>query len=77
MAPEGGPRTGIAAVEAVLKRPGAADSNFANADVRGDSAILEFPRVIVMGDSSTFALEVRAFDANDELVADGPQLARG
>ncbi|HYC50828.1 MAG TPA: Ig-like domain-containing protein, partial [Gemmatimonadaceae bacterium] len=68
MAPEGGPRIGIAAVEAVLKRPGAADSNFANSDVRGDSAILEFPRVIVMGDSSTFALEVRAFDANDELV---------
>ena len=68
LAPEGGPRIRVASVNAVLKRPGAPDSNVAQAVIRGDSAILEFPRVIVLGDSSTYELLVRAFDENEELV---------
>ncbi|MEX2179926.1 MAG: carboxypeptidase regulatory-like domain-containing protein [Gemmatimonadaceae bacterium] len=65
-APEGGPNIGVERIRGVLR--GASDSTVAEAAVEGDSAILRFERVQVRGDSSTFELEVQAFDSSDVLV---------
>jgi uncharacterized protein YjdB len=62
-APEGGPTIDIARIRGVLKS--GTDSAVTDADIRGDSAIMEFARVRVRGDSTKYLLEVVAFDAND------------
>ena len=70
---EGGPRISIASVQGILRRPGAADSSFARAEVRGDSAVLQFERILVSGDSTLYELGVRAYDANDVIIFKGSQ----
>lgn len=71
--PAGGPRIDIARVRGILKREQAADSSVAEALVRGDSAVLEFLRVVVTGDSTPYKLTVQAIDANDVVVFKGSE----
>ncbi|MGH7638543.1 MAG: carboxypeptidase regulatory-like domain-containing protein [Gemmatimonadaceae bacterium] len=70
---EGGPRISIATVQGILRRPGSADSSFARAEVRGDSAVLQFERILVTGDSTLYDLGVRAYDANEVMIFKGFQ----
>lgn len=70
---EGGPRLSIATVQGILRRPGSSDSTFTRAEVRGDSAVLEFERVLVTGDSTLYELGVRVYDAADVLMFQGVQ----
>ncbi|MEK7402130.1 MAG: Ig-like domain-containing protein [Gemmatimonadota bacterium] len=52
---------------------GSTDSSIAEAQIQGDSAILEFQKVVVQGDSSPYTLRVQATDANNVLVFTGTQ----
>lgn len=72
-APDGGPDIDVERIRGVLKNASGSDSVVAEAIVQGDSAILEFLRVAVMGDSTSYDLGVQAFDANDVLVFEGSQ----
>jgi hypothetical protein len=69
----GAPHIPIAIVEGVLRRSDSADSSVAAAVVRGDSAVLEFERILVTGDSTMYDVVVRAFDAESVLVFKGSQ----
>lgn len=66
--PDGGPNIEIERVRGVLRSFGGTDSAVAEALVEGDSAVLEFLRVTVMGDSTQYGLAVQAFDSNEVLV---------
>jgi hypothetical protein len=68
-APAGGPSIVVVHIQGVLR--GSTDSSVADAQVEGDSAILEFENVVVHGDSQPFSLGLRAYDANNVLVFDG------
>lgn len=72
-APDGGPDIEVERIRGVLKNASGTDSAVAEAVVQGDSAILEFLRVTVTGDSTSYNLGVQAFDANDVLVFEGNQ----
>ena len=64
-APAGGPDIDVERVRGVLLTATGTDSAVAEANVQGDSAILEFLRVVVTGDSTNYLLRVTAFDSND------------
>jgi uncharacterized protein YjdB len=49
------------------------DSSVLEVAVAGDSAILEFPNVVVRGDSAIYALSLKALDAEGALVFEGSQ----
>ena len=70
---EGAPHIPIALVQGVLRRSDGADSSVAAGIVRGDSAVLQFERILVTGDSTMYKLTVRAFDADSLLVFKGSQ----
>lgn len=72
-APDGGPDIDVRKIRGVLKNASGTDSAVAEAQVQGDSAILEFLRVTVNGDSTPYHLGVRAFDQNDVVVFAGNQ----
>jgi len=59
--PAGGPDIDVTRMNGVLRH--GTDSVFAEATIQGDSAILEFQRVQVTGDSTKYELQIRAFDA--------------
>jgi hypothetical protein len=70
-APDGGPDIDVRRIRGVLKNSNGTDSAIAEGAVQGDSAILEFLRVTVTGDSTLYNLGVQAFDQNDVLVFAG------
>ena len=70
-APDGGPDIDVRRIRGVLRS--GTDSAVAEGVVQGDSAILEFLRVTVTGDSTAYNLGVQAFDQNDVLVFQGQQ----
>jgi hypothetical protein len=72
-APDGGPDIDVRTVRGVLKNANGTDSAVAEAIVQGDSAILEFLRVTVTGDSTAYSLGVQAFDQNDVIIFQGTQ----
>lgn len=72
-APDGGPDIDIRKIRGVLRNSSGTDSAVAEAQVQGDSAILEFLRVAVTGDSTPYSLAVQAFDQSDALVFAGNQ----
>jgi hypothetical protein len=72
-APDGGPDIDVRTVRGVLKNANGTDSAVAEAIVQGDSAILEFLRVTVTGDSTPYTLGVQAFDQNDVVIFQGTQ----
>jgi hypothetical protein len=61
-APPGGPSIDVTRISGVLRS--ATDSSIADAEVFGDSAILEFENVVVHGDSQAFQLGLKAYDGN-------------
>ena len=61
-APDGGPDIEINRIRGVLRNSSGTDSAIAEGIVEGDSAILEFLRVTVTGDSTAYSLGVQAFD---------------
>lgn len=67
-APAGGPDIDVTKIRGVLKKLNGTDSLVAEALVEGDSAILEFNNVTVTGDSTTYRLDIKAFDAANVLV---------
>jgi hypothetical protein len=67
-APDGGPDIEIERVRGVLRTSSGLDSAVAEATVEGDSAVLEFLRVSVSGDSTSYGLSIQAFDSNDVVV---------
>jgi uncharacterized protein YjdB len=69
---EGGPDIEISRVRGVLRN--STDSSVTEADVQGDSAVLEFADVPVTGDSTRYELQVQAFDENDVVVFEVEQL---
>lgn len=69
VAPVGGPRIDIKKIRGVLY--GSTDSTVAEALVQGDSAILEFLSVVVLGDSSNYLLNVKALDAANVVIFSG------
>ncbi len=72
-APDGGPDIDVRTIRGVLRNASGTDSSVAEAQVQGDSAILEFLRVTVNGDSTPYHLGVKAFDQNDVVVFEGNQ----
>src|SRR6185436_7741982 len=70
-APDGGPDIDIERVRGVLRSFGGTDSAVAEALVEGDSAVREFLRVTVLGDSTSYGLAIQAFDSNDVVVFSG------
>ena len=72
-APDGGPDIDVRRIRGVLRNGSGTDSAIAEADVVGDSAILEFLRVTVTGDSTAYNLGVQAFDNNNVLIFQGNQ----
>src|SRR5687767_9739731 len=72
-APDGGPDIDGRKVRGVLKNASGTDSAVAEAVVQGDSAILEFLRVTVSGDSTPYNLGVEALDQNDVVIFKGTQ----
>ncbi|HMC54051.1 MAG TPA: hypothetical protein VKH19_02675, partial [Gemmatimonadaceae bacterium] len=72
-APAGGPLLAVANIRGVLATMSGTDSIVAEATVAGDTAILEFGNVMVRGDSSVYALSVRAFDADGASLFEGSQ----
>lgn len=70
-APDGGPDIDVRRIRGVLKNASGTDSAIAEGLVQGDSAILEFLRVTVTGDSTLYNLGVQAFDQNDVLIFEG------
>lgn len=70
----GGPDIDVARLTGVLRR--GTDSLFAEATILGDSAILEFQRVPVTGDSTRYLLGIQAFDSSNVLVFDAEQSIR-
>src|SRR5688572_30757898 len=72
-APDGGPDIDVRTVRGVLRNASGTDSAVAEAQVQGDSAILEFLRVTVNGDSTPYSLGVKAYDQNDVVVFEGNQ----
>ena len=72
-APDGGPDIEVERIRGVLRNASGTDSAVAEGSVQGDSAILEFLRVGVTGDSTAYNLGVQAFDPNDVLVFEGEQ----
>src|SRR5215210_1151039 len=72
-APDGGPDIDVRTIRGVLKNASGTDSAIAEATVQGDSAILEFLRVTVNGDSTPYLLEVEALDQNSVVVFEGTQ----
>ncbi|HEX7939959.1 MAG TPA: Ig-like domain-containing protein, partial [Gemmatimonadaceae bacterium] len=71
LAPAGGPDIAVSKMRGVLR--GATDSTVTEAEVTGDSAILEFDNVVVNGDSSAYTLGIQAVDAGNVLVFQGEQ----
>lgn len=69
--PAGGPHIAIRRVTGVLRH--GVDSIFAEATILGDSAVLEFQRVPVTGDSTRYGLRIQAFDSSNVLVFDAQQ----
>ena len=69
IAPPGGPTIAVKKIRGVLR--GATDSTITEALVLGDSAILEFQKVVVQGDSTRYTLGLTALDANDIVVFTG------
>jgi hypothetical protein len=72
-APAGGPDIDIVKVRGTLKKLTGTDSVVAEALVAGDSAILEFNNVTVTGDSTSYSLDVKAFDKDNVQVFGGHQ----
>lgn len=70
-APDGGPDIDVRTIRGVLRNASGTDSAVAEAQVQGDSAILEFLRVTVNGDSTPYNLRVKAYDQNDVVVFEG------
>jgi hypothetical protein len=69
VAPPGGPSIPVSRIRGVLR--GTTDSSVAEAQVEGDSAILEFQKVVVQGDSSRYTLGVQALDASNVVMFTG------